>query len=132
MKTTDTLSLDLFGEVRTDLRTLSQSRTVKQHSSNVKKKKTEFQPSNYTAVKKSKNTAQPFYCCKMGNDQTHIPCGELSGALPERIMINGVHWRCAITMVKDGNTYDLIINSETGEKKKLERNKLLNFILKNK
>lgn len=131
MKKTDTLSLDLFGEVRTDMPTSLPSKMERSRSSNVKKKQTEFQPSNYTAGKRLKNTVLNSYCCKMGSDPEHIPCGKYFGALPERIIINGVHWRCAITRIENDTTYDLIINTVTAEKKKLERNKLLNFLIEN-
>lgn len=132
MKATDTLSLDLFGEVRTDMLTLSQSKKEKQRSSSAKKKQIQSVNCNSTGVERSKSLEQNSYCCKIGEiDRSHIPCGNYLGSLPEVIIIDGVHWYCSKTMVKDDVTYDMIINTKTRDKKKVERTKLLNFLIKN-
>lgn len=132
MKATDTSLLDLFGGVRTDTQTLSQSKKVKQPSSSAKRKQTQSVSCNYTEVERSKSSVQNSYCCKIGEiDRSHIPCGNYLGSLPDVILIDGVHWYCSKTMVKDGTTYDMIISTKTREKKKVERTKLLNFLIKN-
>lgn len=131
MKAMDTSSLDLFGEARTDMQTSSQSKRAKSRSSNAKKNQTEFQLSNYTVGRRSRSTVQDSYCCKMASDDMHLPCGLYQGALPNKIVIKGVHLRYSATSIINGETYDRLINTVTGKKMIVERNKLLNFLIKN-
>jgi hypothetical protein len=60
-----------------------------------------------------------------------LPTGKHFGALPDIIIIDGVEWKCIATATIEGNTYDKIKNTVTGEVKKVERNKFINFLQKN-
>ena len=60
-----------------------------------------------------------------------LPTGKYYGALPRRIFIEGVEWRCSATGIVDGVTYDRLRNIETGEFKTVQRKKLLKFLEKN-
>lgn len=62
---------------------------------------------------------------------TEIPDGVYYGSLPDKIIIDGVHWICTATAIVDGVTYDKLINSIDRSIKKVERMKLLNFLKKN-
>ena len=59
-----------------------------------------------------------------------IPNGKYFGALPDRIFIDGIEWKCLATAIIEGKTYDKIKSTATGEVKKVERNKFINFLQK--
>lgn len=62
---------------------------------------------------------------------TDIPTGKHFGALPDKIFINGIEWRISATAVIEGVTYDRLINTVDQTIKKVERMKLINFLIKN-
>lgn len=57
-----------------------------------------------------------------------IPTGKLKGALPEKLIIDGVYWKCVKTERIGIDTFDTIVNQETGEREKNNRKKTLNYI----
>lgn len=59
-----------------------------------------------------------------------LPTGTHFGALPDKIVIDGIEWMCMTTAIIEGKTYDKIKNTVTGEVKKVERNKFINFLQK--
>jgi hypothetical protein len=59
---------------------------------------------------------------------TTLPTGKLKGALPEKLIINGVHWLCVKTEVIGNDTFDTFVNQVTGERKKNNRKKTINFL----
>lgn len=57
-----------------------------------------------------------------------IPTGKLKGSLPEKLIINGVYWRCVKTEVIGNDTFDTFVNQVTGERKTNNRKKTLNYL----
>lgn len=129
MSKTDTLSLDLFGQISQDSQTSLHLKKAKNQSlSSAKKKQTPLKNSNYLEVSRLKNTVHDSYCCKMVNEPTHIPCGKYYGALPDKLILNGVHWiYIGVEMV--GNiAFTTIKSTISGEYKVLRNTDILSML----
>jgi hypothetical protein len=61
---------------------------------------------------------------------TELPTGAYYGALPERIIIQGVEWVVTKTGTVNGETVDKIKNINTNEMKVLKRKTLIKYLEK--
>lgn len=54
----------------------------------------------------------------------------IHGMLPDKIMIKGELYVCTKTFIEAGQTFDILKNQVTNEKKQVERKKLLKYLSK--